>query len=70
VAAARGGGLSAHRTYPFLEPLAAVRIRADPKFAADMANRGIDVDYRPGAKLREDLWREYKLHAQKSRIKA
>src|SRR3954465_13213212 len=35
-----------------------------PKFAADMANRGIDVDYRPGARLRADLWREYKLHTQ------
>jgi tripartite-type tricarboxylate transporter receptor subunit TctC len=34
----------------------------DPKFAADMANRGIDVDYRPGKQLRADLWREYKLH--------
>ena len=36
----------------------------DPKFAADMANRGIDVDYRPGATLRADLWREYKLHTE------
>jgi len=35
-----------------------------PKFAADMANRGIDVDYRPGARLREDLAREYKLHTE------
>jgi len=34
----------------------------DPKFAADMGNRGIDVDYRPGATLRADLWREYKVH--------
>ena len=34
----------------------------DPKFAADMANRGIDIDYRPGQTLRQDLWREYKLH--------
>jgi len=34
----------------------------DPKFAADMANRGIDVDYRPGNALRADLWREYKVH--------
>src|SRR5204862_2304066 len=32
----------------------------DPKFAADMANRGIDVDYRPGSTLRADLWREYR----------
>jgi len=36
----------------------------DPKFAADMGNRGIDVDYRPGAKLHADLWREYKLHTE------
>ena len=36
----------------------------DPKFAADMANRGIDVDYRPGAALHADLWREYKLHTE------
>ena len=36
----------------------------DPKFAADMANRGIDVDYRPGPRLRADLWREYKLHTE------
>jgi len=36
----------------------------DPKFTADMANRGIDVDYRPGATLRADLWREYKLHTE------
>lgn len=36
----------------------------EPKFGADMANRGIDVDYRPGATLRADLWREYKLHTQ------
>ena len=36
----------------------------DPKFGADMANRGIDVDYRPGATLRADLWREYKTHTE------
>jgi tripartite-type tricarboxylate transporter receptor subunit TctC len=34
----------------------------DPKFVADMANRGIDVDYRPGKQLRSDLWREYRVH--------
>jgi tripartite-type tricarboxylate transporter receptor subunit TctC len=34
----------------------------DPKFGADMANRGIDVDYRPGKQLHADLWREYKVH--------
>jgi tripartite-type tricarboxylate transporter receptor subunit TctC len=36
----------------------------EPKFAADMANRGIDVDYRPGSSLRADLWREYKAHTE------
>jgi tripartite-type tricarboxylate transporter receptor subunit TctC len=34
----------------------------DPKFAKLMAERGIDVDYRPGEALRADLWREYKVH--------
>ena len=34
----------------------------DPAFVAAMSQRGIDVDYRPGDKLRADLWREYKLH--------
>lgn len=29
-----------------------------------MAERGIDVDYRPGEPLRADLWREYKLHTE------
>ena len=36
----------------------------DPKFAATMAGRGVDVDYRPGEALRADLWREYKLHTE------
>jgi tripartite-type tricarboxylate transporter receptor subunit TctC len=36
----------------------------EPKFAAEMANRGIDVDYRPGSTLRTDLWKEYKLHTE------
>src|SRR5882724_5965544 len=36
----------------------------DPKFTADMANRGIDVDYRPGSALRADLWREHKAYSQ------
>lgn len=35
----------------------------DPKFVADMNNRGIDVDYRPGNALRADLWREYKAYS-------
>jgi putative tricarboxylic transport membrane protein len=34
----------------------------DPAFAKAMELRGIDVDYRPGNTLRNDLWREYKLH--------
>jgi tripartite-type tricarboxylate transporter receptor subunit TctC len=34
----------------------------EPAFAKAMELRGIDVDYRPGDKLRADLWREYKLH--------
>jgi len=34
----------------------------DPAFREAMASRGIDVDYRPGAQLRADLWKEYKLH--------
>src|SRR4051812_22231034 len=36
----------------------------DPKFIADMGNRGIDVDYRPGNALRADLLREYKSYSQ------
>jgi tripartite-type tricarboxylate transporter receptor subunit TctC len=36
----------------------------DPKFAADMAGRGVDVEYRSGEALRADLWREYKLHTE------
>lgn len=34
----------------------------EPAFAAAMDLRGVDVDYRPGDRLRADLWREYKLH--------
>jgi tripartite-type tricarboxylate transporter receptor subunit TctC len=34
----------------------------DPKFAKVMAERGIDVDYRPADTLRSGLWREYKAH--------
>ena len=36
----------------------------EPAFKAAMELRGVDVDYRPGDKLRADLWREYKLHAE------
>jgi tripartite-type tricarboxylate transporter receptor subunit TctC len=34
----------------------------EPSFKAAMDLRGIDVDYRPGEKVRADLWREYKAH--------
>jgi tripartite-type tricarboxylate transporter receptor subunit TctC len=36
----------------------------DPKFADNMAGRGVDVDYRPGEALRADLWREFKVHTE------
>lgn len=36
----------------------------DASFAKAMELRGIDVDYRPGDKLRADLWREYKAHTE------
>lgn len=35
----------------------------EPSFKAAMDLRGVDIDYRPGDKLRADLWREYKAHA-------
>ena len=31
-------------------------------FKAAMELRGADVDYRPGDKVRAELWREYKAH--------
>ena len=34
----------------------------DPVFGRAMAERGIDVDYRPGDALKADLWREYRVH--------
>jgi tripartite-type tricarboxylate transporter receptor subunit TctC len=34
----------------------------EPSFKAAMELRGVDVDYRPGEKVRADLWREYKAH--------
>ncbi len=43
---------------------AAKAVIEEPKFGADMANRGIDVDYRPGSALRADLWREHKAYNQ------
>lgn len=36
----------------------------DPAFAGQMTSRGVDVDYRPGDKLRADLSREYRLHTE------
>jgi putative tricarboxylic transport membrane protein len=35
-----------------------------PSFAATMTARGVDVDYRPGDRLRADLWKQYKLHTE------
>jgi len=34
----------------------------EPSFTTTMTARGVDVDYRPGDKLRADLWQEYKVH--------
>jgi len=36
----------------------------DPKFAELMSSRGVEPDYRPGAVLKMELWREYKLHTE------
>jgi tripartite-type tricarboxylate transporter receptor subunit TctC len=36
----------------------------DPAFANIIKGRAIDVDYRPGDKLRADLWQEYKQHTE------
>jgi tripartite-type tricarboxylate transporter receptor subunit TctC len=36
----------------------------DPAFVSAMSLRGVDIDYRPGAQVRVDLWREYKLHTE------
>jgi tripartite-type tricarboxylate transporter receptor subunit TctC len=41
---------------------AARTVLDDPAFKAAMDLRGVDVDYRPGDRVRADLWREYKLH--------
>ena len=41
---------------------AAKAVTDDPAFAKTMDARGVDVDYRPGDKLRADLWQQYKLH--------
>ncbi len=34
----------------------------DPGFAATMAARGVDIDYRAGESFKADVWREYKAH--------
>ena len=36
----------------------------DPGFVSMVAGRGVDIDYRAGDKLRQDLWREYKDHGE------
>ena len=36
----------------------------DPTFVAAMNLRVLDIDYRPGDKLRADLWREYRSHTE------
>jgi tripartite-type tricarboxylate transporter receptor subunit TctC len=43
---------------------AAKTVTDDPAFAKTMDSRGVDVDYRPGNKLRADLWTQYKLHTE------
>ena len=36
----------------------------DPGFVKLIADRGVDIDYRAGAALRQDLWREYREHGE------
>jgi tripartite-type tricarboxylate transporter receptor subunit TctC len=36
----------------------------DPGFVSMIAGRGVDIDYRAGDKLRQDLWREYRDHGE------
>jgi tripartite-type tricarboxylate transporter receptor subunit TctC len=36
----------------------------DPAFVSFAKARAIDVDYRPGDKLRADLWQEYRAHTE------
>jgi tripartite-type tricarboxylate transporter receptor subunit TctC len=36
----------------------------DPGFVSMIASRGVDIDYRSGDRLRQDLWREYKDHGE------
>ncbi len=35
-----------------------------PGFVKLIADRGVDIDYRAGAALRQDLWREYREHGE------
>jgi len=43
---------------------AAKAVVDDPAFAKTMDARGVDVDYRPGDRLKTDLWKEYKLDTE------
>jgi tripartite-type tricarboxylate transporter receptor subunit TctC len=36
----------------------------DPTFVKTIAGRGVDIDYRAGDALRQDLWREYRDHGE------
>jgi tripartite-type tricarboxylate transporter receptor subunit TctC len=36
----------------------------DPSFVKLLMARGVDIDYRSGDRLRQDLWREYKEHGE------
>jgi tripartite-type tricarboxylate transporter receptor subunit TctC len=36
----------------------------DPSFVKLVAARGVDIDYRSGDRLRQDLWKEYKDHGE------
>jgi tripartite-type tricarboxylate transporter receptor subunit TctC len=36
----------------------------DPGFVKMIADRGVDIDYRTGPALRQDLWREYRDHGE------
>jgi tripartite-type tricarboxylate transporter receptor subunit TctC len=36
----------------------------DPAFVKLLTARGVDIDYRSGDRLRQDLWREYKEHGE------
>ena len=36
----------------------------EPAFVQLMKNRGVDIDYKPGDKVREELWSEHRLYGQ------